>query len=151
MNKKNSQKHHGFTLIEVMITLAIIGILASIAYPSYAEYIMRGHRADARAQLQQIQLWMERAATANGVYPTASNLSNILPSSLTWANDSSKRYTMGISASTNASFTLTAAPKSSTPQAKDKCGTLTLSNLGVQGITSLPTGSSMSAAECWKR
>ena len=45
--------HKGFTLIEVMIVVAIVGILAAIALPSYNEYIRRGHRAEARAALLQ--------------------------------------------------------------------------------------------------
>lgn len=136
---------YGFTLIELMIVVAVIGILGAIAYPNYTEYVLRSHRAEARAQLLQAQLWMERAATANGVYPT-----NSLPAALTWANDSSKRYTIGLSSTSNAAFTLTATPKNG-PQSKDKCGTLTLSNLGVQNITNKPTGSSMTASDCWQR
>ena len=45
------QKNKGFTLIEMMIVVAIIGILGAVAYPSYTEYVMRGPRADARAGL----------------------------------------------------------------------------------------------------
>ncbi|MFZ7318559.1 type IV pilin protein [Comamonas jiangduensis] len=144
------RKQNGFTLIELMIVVAIIGILSAVAYPSYTEYIMRGHRADARAGLLQAQMWLERAATATGVYPTNANPAPVLPAALSWANDGSKRYTISLSASTETSYTLTAAPKTGSAQAYDKCGTLTLTNTGTQGA-SLPTGSSMSAAECWKR
>ena len=63
-------KHKGFTLIELMIVVAVVGILTAVAYPSYAEYVRRGHRADAKAGLLQAQQWMERAATATGEYPT---------------------------------------------------------------------------------
>lgn len=149
------RKQNGFTLIELMIVVAIIGILSAVAYPSYTEYIMRGHRADARAGLLQAQMWLERAATATGVYPTNANPALVLPAALSWANDDRadsnvKRYTISLGASTATSYTLTAAPKTGSAQEYDKCGTLTLTNTGAQGA-SLPSGSSMSAAECWKR
>ncbi len=139
------KNNKGFTLIEMMIVVAIIGILAAVAYPSYTEYVMRGHRADARAGLLQTQLWLERAATANGVYPTA------LPATLTWANDNSKRYTIGFAANnTNAAFTLTATPKAGA-QRNDRCGTLSLMHTGARNVINLPTGSTMTAADCWSR
>ena len=65
------KSHQGFTLIEVMIVVAIIGILSAIAMPSYTEYIRRGHRTEARAGLLQAAQWLERAATATGTYPKA--------------------------------------------------------------------------------
>ena len=64
MTRHPQKAQLGFTLIELMIVVAIVGILSAVAYPSYTEYVRRGHRADARAGLLQAQQWLERAATA---------------------------------------------------------------------------------------
>lgn len=64
-------KQSGFTLIELMITVAVIGILAAIAYPSYQDYVKRGRRADAMGELQQAATAMERYFTVNGSYTGA--------------------------------------------------------------------------------
>lgn len=134
-------QQHGFTLIELMITVAIVGILSSIAYPNYTSYVQRGHRADARAGLLAAAQWLERAATATGVYPTS------LPTNLSWSGDASKRYTIAFaSGNTNAAFTLTAAPKTGA-QSSDNCGTLTLSNTGLRGAKGVTTGAIVT--ECW--
>lgn len=141
---QSHQAQRGFTLIEVMIVVAIVGILSAIAYPSYAEYIARGHRADARAGLLQAQQWLERAATATGVYPTA------LPANLKWTADSTKRYTIGFAANnTNAAFTLVATRKAGGSQATDKCGDFTLTNTGVRSALNYSSGTTV--AECWNK
>lgn len=139
-NRCASKNQQGFTLIELMITVAIVGILAAIAYPSYAEYIRRGNRAEARAGLTQSAQWLERAATATGSYP----LTAAFPSSMKTVP--SDRYDIALT-SNGTTYTLTATPKNA--QVGDKCGTFTLTNTGVRDIVNGAAGTT--ATDCWSK
>lgn len=141
--KQDFCKHHskGFTLIEIMIVVAIIGILSAIALPSYNEYIRRGHRAEARTGLLQAQQWLERAATATGTYP----LGTAFPATL--GKVPSDRYDITLVSTTGAAYALTATPKGA--QAGDKCGNYTLDHTGLRGANGKKSGEPGYNADCW--
>ena len=141
-----SRKTAGFTLIEVMIVVAIVGILAAVAYPSYQEHVRKTKRADAQSALMELAQFMERYYTANGRYLTSTNAAPTLPFTEAPKDGASKSYDLAFAASspTANSYTLQATPKNS--MAGDKCGTLTLTNTGAKGQA---VGATM--ADCWRR
>lgn len=139
---KTSNRIHGFTLIELMITVAIIGILVAVALPSYRAYIERGQRANAKTVLLEAAQLMERYRSSNFKYLAADGSIPPLPPNLKVSpSDGTKRYDIALLADTT-SFTLTATPSGWTDRA---CGNLTLTNLGEKGQ------SNGDAATCWNR
>ncbi len=138
---QNHPGDRGFTLIEVMIVVAIVAILAAVALPSYNEYIRRGHRTEARTGLLQAAQWMERAATATGTYPLAA----VFPASL--QKVPSDRYDITIASTDGSTYTLTAAPKGA--QSNDKCGDYTLNQAGLRGANGKTEDQAGYEADCW--
>ena len=132
------QASKGFTLIEMLIALACVALLASLAWPSYQNLILRSQRAQASASLLQAAHWLERAASANGSYPLTADV----PASVLQIDG--QRYKMSVTSSAQ-SYTLSATPVGT--QTADACGTLTVNHLGVRSVQ----GASQTAAQCWSR
>ena len=135
---KHPRSAKGFTLIEVLVAMTCVGVLATVAWPSYQTLMWRSQRAQARTALLQAAHWLERAASANGSYPASTDV----PASVLQVEG--QRYQMNITSSPQ-SYTLSALPLGL--QSTDICGTLTLNHLGVRGVQ----GGSQTAAQCWGR
>lgn len=119
----------GFTLIEMMIVVVILGILVSISVPSYQEHVRKGYRAEGQAFLNDVAARQERYASQNNTYITAVSDENLRKLGVK-EKSQTERYTLSL-ASTNG-YTLTATPTFSDP----KCGNLTLDARGVRDVTS---------------
>jgi len=134
----------GFTLIEVMMTVAIVAILTAVALPSYNEYVLRSHRSNARAAVLGIAHWMERATIANGTYPAP----GAVPVGLLAVEGA--RYTVAVAAAVvGQDFTVTATPMAGTPQVNDKCGSLIVDQTGLRSVAGAAPG--FTAIDCWGR
>lgn len=138
-------KSKGFTLIELMIVVAILGIIAAIAYPSYQDSVMRSQRADALTTLSRLASEQERFYTLRAPATYAADFKTLLDNSLaanTVTIDSDEElYTITLSNSGCSStvgtqpvyscFTLTAAPASGSLQERDsECSKIIITETG---------------------
>jgi len=145
----------GFTLVEIMVVLAIVMTLAAIAMPSYTENIKQSKRAEAKAQLLEAAQFMQRFYSQNDSYAQkrAGGLAAI-PDALArvprTAAEGSQNYSISFAPNepTATTFTLQAAPRVGGSMADDKCGTFTLNQAGRRGVADNATGAT--ADSCWK-
>ncbi len=121
----------GFTLIELMITIAIIGIIAMIGYPAYTSAVKKGDRADGADALLEAAGHMEEYYMNNDSYKNAT---------LNSTTSKQGKYTLSVTSSSAFGYTLTATPVGSDAE----CTTLTLNQLGQKGSTG-----TIPAADCW--
>jgi type IV pilus assembly protein PilE len=151
----------GFTLVELMVALAVVAILAAIALPSYTAYVVRGKRAAAKVVLLQTAQAMERYYTANGSYlkagafPLAAVAGNCVAVAPMDSNITTHCVTGAATAS--GGFLLTATPcgdgafcpAGSDAAFKDTvCDALTIDNTGIKGIGGTYSGT---ADDCWQK
>lgn len=144
MRNRNIFLRHGvagFTLIELMIAVALVGILVAVALPSYRSSVQRGQRNEAMAALQEAQLFMERYYASNSRYSSDAAGTTAPPLPARVAAVAGTHHTISVSAIGTNSYTLAATANNS-----DTCGNLTLTNTGLKGVT----GAGATVANCWK-
>lgn len=113
------KNNRGFTLIELMIVIAIIGVLAAVGYPAYTSSVQKGNRADGIGGLLSLAGRMEEFYMNNDTYAGATVASPVSSEGL---------YTMSITSASDFAYTLTAT--TIPPGADTECGNLILNSLG---------------------
>lgn len=137
-------KASGFSLIELLIAITLVGILTAIAVPAYQGYVLGGARASAAACLLEYAQFMERVYTINMTYATDNGDATALPV-LQCSEDLSDRYSFELDDLDSRTFTLTATAKG--PQADDDCDSLSYNQAGIKGANG-GTGATI-VKKCW--
>lgn len=146
----------GFTLIEVMITVAIVAILAAVAYPSYTEHIAKGKRAEARAVMLDAAQWMERFYSENFRYNQ--NTAGVAVSGLLSAqypripsSGGAATYTLSLENLAAGTYRMVATRSGS--MGSDACGDYLLTHTGAKGLRNYDSSKFASEAAavraCW--
>jgi type IV pilus assembly protein PilE len=130
----------GFTLIEAMIVVAILGIIVAFGYPSYRDQVMKSRRAEGMGELLELADRLERYYSDKGTYD------GVTADDIFHSTTSKGYYTLAIvpSETDNMQFAVTATPKNG--QEKDKCNIFKLTSQGVKSVIK----ASLPVDDCWK-
>jgi len=136
----------GMTLIELMIVVAILGIIVAIGYPSYADHVKKARRAEGMGELLELADRMERHYSDTGSYDQTDG-TDMTAAVIYRSTTQNGYYTLSIDNGTdNVQFTARATPTSLGNQNTDKCGTFVVNSQGKKAVT----GGSLSTTDCWK-
>ena len=135
----------GFTLIEMMIVVALLGVIIALGYPSYQEQVRKARRAEGMGELLEMADRLERRYSDQGTY---AGIKADALYGIDTADDkrptSNGHYKLNIDSADTVQFTISAAPQGN--QTKDKCGTFTMSSQGVKSVSGV-----LSVDDCkWK-
>ncbi|AMV00840.1 MULTISPECIES: type IV pilin protein [Xanthomonas] len=134
--KRAAAHVRGFTLIELMIVVAVVAILSAIAYPSYTEHVRKSRRAQAKVDLVEYGQLAERFHTVQNTYSGFTLPTNVSP-----REGGTAAYTLALTQQTQSGYVITATPAAA--QAADKCGTLSIDQ------ASRKTNSRGTKSDCW--
>lgn len=135
----------GFTLVELLVVLLIMGLLVAVVSPVYRLQVQRAHRAQAAAALLQAQQFMERLYSVQGSYVMPDGSLPTLPTDLQVVrSDERLLYRLRLDRADSGTYFLRAEPEE--PMSGDPCGALTLDHTHLRGRS----GSGASVYECWR-
>lgn len=143
-------KQSGITLIELLVTVAIVAILSAVALPSYFNYIARSARAAAASALTENAQYMERKFTEVNCYQCAAEVIGSITIPRTQAPDTGTatyNITLDDLNTDETSYRLVATRTGG--MASDECGDLILDQLGQKNVINQPVGATITAAQCW--
>lgn len=151
MNTRTRARQNGFTLIELMIVVAIIAIVSAVAYPSYLRSVQNARRTDCTGAMTALANAMERHYSINGSYLGGAAGGNDTGAPGMFGascplDGGDAYYNLTIAAATASTYSLRATPTG--VQAGDRCGSLTLTNTGVKGVVDAEAGNDWEA--CWR-
>lgn len=144
-HRARTPRSRGFTLIELMIAVAVVAIIAAVALPSYQSYVVRTQRSAAAACLTQMAQFMERVYATNLRYDQNNGAATALPA-MQCRDDIAARYTIALASGVaQRTFSVTATPQGAQASADTACATLALNQTGAKSVSGTDT-----VAHCWR-